>query len=121
MRSSCAAKDGRELIEMRLRETREWLRQRTGEPSEARAKAWVDRHYQAANRLAFLRFFSDVIGERGWLVNVLVVDDPDAATSKVEWLAALAKFSHELGVAEDKIPELGHVFIEGRPRSDLTG
>lgn len=121
MRSSCAAKDGRELIERRLRETREWLREKTGGPSEDHAEAWVDRYYQAANRLAFLRFFNEVIGERGWLVNVLVVADPDVATSEAEWQAALAEFSRELGVEEDGVPGLGHIFVNGRPRSDLTG
>jgi hypothetical protein len=122
MRSSCAAKDGRELIEARLRETREWLRQETGDPSEGHAEAWIDRYYQAANRLAFLYFFNEVIGEKGWLVNVLVVDDPDpdTRTSMAEWQAALPGINRELGVYDEQVPELAHVFIEGRPRSELV-
>ena len=122
MRSRCEAKDGRQLIETRLQETRMWLRDRIGGPSENHADAWMNRYYQAANRLAFLRFFNEVIDGKGWLLNVLVVNDPDpdARTSEAEWRARLPEIHRELGVDEEKIPELGTAFIEGRPRSELV-
>jgi hypothetical protein len=126
MQSACGAKpESLKLIEKQLRETRKWLRDRTGssEPSEERADAWLNEYYQAANRLAFLRFFTEIVDVPAWLLNVLVVDDPDpdGQTSEAEWLAALPQIQLALGIDEDKIPEVGSAFIEGRPRSELIG
>jgi hypothetical protein len=116
-RSRCAAEGKRtEKIERRLAETRRWL-----DVSESYAACWIDERYQAANRLTFVRWFHEVLGERAWLANVYVVEDPDSgiATTKRQWLTAIEEDKRCLGVAETDIPEAGAVFIRGRHRSEL--
>lgn len=118
--SSCAAKDpaSRELIERRLTETRAWLG-----VADDHAHTWMNGRYQSANRLTFLRFFRQVLGEQAWLVNVYVVDDPDPTitTTHDQWQAALAETTKLLGISEHGVEHSGAVFIPGRERHELTG
>lgn len=109
-----ATADSAEVIERRLQETRAWLG-----VAEDRASVWSGRYYQYANRLAYLRWFLDVLGERAWLLNLYVLCDPDAPTDQAAWTAALAAADAELGLADGPVPNAGRAFVSGGKRAEL--
>ena len=117
LRSFCEAEgDRREKIEERLRATR-----RNFGVDEKHAPVWTEGFYQAANRLAFLRFFRRRGG--GFLLGVYVVGDPDLEkpTSETTWRETISEMHRQLGIDEDSLPDVGHVLIEGRHRSEMIG
>jgi hypothetical protein len=117
LRSRCGAEgQRRDLIEQRLRETRRWLG-----VAEDHAPWWTDGLYQAGNRLTFLRFFCQVLGEQAWLANVFVVGDPDVPTDRQSWDRALAPAAVRLGVDDNAVANAGKLFVEGRAGSELPG
>ena len=108
MRSRLAAKPAsRRRILTRLQETRAWL-----DISEQHAKAWSERYYQAANRLAHIYWFHDVLGERAWMLNLYFVDDPDHPTRPEQWQRGLATAEKELGVDGIHLPGHGRAFLQ---------
>jgi hypothetical protein len=117
-RSSCGAEnERRDWIERQLVETREWL----GVPAE-HEKWWMKGLYQAANRFTFLRWWREVLGERAWLVNIYVVEDPSdrqISTTKEQWIKAIERDSGRLGVSETDVAHSGVAFIVGRERAAL--
>lgn len=115
MRSRTAASDAsRQRISERLSETREWLG-----VSEEHATAWLERHYQAANRYAHLRWFVDVLGERAWLANVYFLEDRDKSTSREVWDAAIDDAERALGLAGVAVPNSGRVFLKAGEHAEL--
>ena len=54
--------------------------------------------YQAANRLAHLFFFREVLKIPAWLVNVYFMDDPHRPTSLSAWTPAIRMVKGDLGV-----------------------
>jgi hypothetical protein len=116
MRSRLAAKNpvSRHRILARLAEARAWLR-----VSEDHADAWSERYYQAANRIAFLYWFHDVLDERAWLANVCFLDDPDYPTTKQRWDKALPKVERALGLEAVHVPGKGGIFLIAGRRDEL--
>lgn len=106
--------DSRQRIAARLAETRAWLG-----VDEAHATAWRDRYYQAANRFAHLRWFTELLGERAWLANVYFLDDPDKPTTRAEWDTALDDADRELGLTGVTMPNSARVFLPAGERVQL--
>jgi hypothetical protein len=114
----CAAKPGsasRVLIENSLG----WTQQQLG-VVEKTAADWSGPLYQNANRLAHLCWLRS-LGVRAWLVHLLFTADPHGPTTEPEWLAALKKTDHELGLAAIRVDHAGHVFLSAGNRSELVG
>jgi hypothetical protein len=80
-------------IESSLQATQIWL----GVPN---GTDWRGELYQAANRLAHLYFFREILHMDAWLVNVYFIDDPYSRTSRAEWVAANADVKRKLGISE---------------------
>lgn len=115
MRSRLAAKpDSRARILERLRATRRWLG-----ITEHHAAAWSDRYYQAANRLAHIYFFHEILGEQAWMLNIYFLDDPDHPTNKQQWDSGLATAEKELGVDGVPLPGHGRAFLKAGQRAEL--
>ncbi len=107
--NGCCAKSPRSLgkIVNALDQTKSWL----GVRPDAN---WMGPLYQAANRLAHLYWFRQVIGLEALIVNVHFVDDPHSPTSLEEWKVGLAHAKAELGISDVKIPGLVEVFLPAR-------
>jgi hypothetical protein len=116
MRSRLSATDpvSRRHIHARLTEARTWL----NVPADC-AAAWSDRYYQAANRIAFLYWFREVLCERAWLVNIYFLDDPDYPTTKQVWDAALSRIERALGLGTVEVPGEGRSFLPAGRREEL--
>lgn len=83
------------------------------------AAAWSDRYYQAANRIAFLHWFREILGERAWLANIYFLDDPDHPTTKQAWDRALAGADGALGLQTVDVPGEGRAFLDAGKRDEL--
>jgi hypothetical protein len=116
MRSRLTASDpdSRRRILRRLAETRAWL----GVP-ERYATAWSDRYYEAANRLAHLRWFHQVLGEHAWLADLCVIDDREHPTSREEWDVQLAVIEREMGLDGRSIAGHARIFPPAGLREEL--
>lgn len=116
MRSRLSATDpvSRRRILARLTEARAWL-----DVPLDHAAAWSDRYYQAANRIAFLHWFREILGERAWLANIYFLDDPDHPTTKQAWDRALAGADGALGLQTVDVPGEGRAFLDAGKRDEL--
>ncbi|MFN8133345.1 MAG: hypothetical protein U0R70_17515 [Solirubrobacteraceae bacterium] len=115
MRSRLTAKpESRRRILARLAEARAWL----GVP-DTYAVAWSERYYQAANRIAHIYFFHEVLGERAWMLNLCFVNDADHPTSRGEWDAGLAIAEGDLGITGLQLPGHGRAFLAAGTRAEL--
>jgi hypothetical protein len=97
-----------------LAEARAWLN-----VSDHYADAWSERYYQAANRIAFLHWYQEILHERAWLASVYFLNDPDYPTTKRAWDKALSKFDCALGLEAVRVPGEGHIFLEAGKRDEL--
>jgi hypothetical protein len=83
LNSKCGAKDPESLrlITSALERAQDALGVRPEGPGP---KAWMERYYQLANRLAFLRFMNEDLGIETWLVLMLFVDDRSHQPTSLE-------------------------------------
>lgn len=117
MGSRCTATSdaSRNQIAERLAETRRWLG-----VDESHASAWIDELYQSANRFAHLYFFRSIAKQDAWLVNLYFMEDPDRATTREEWEAALADAEQRLGLLGKAVPHSSRVFLKGQEPVELV-
>jgi len=104
-KGSGASPESREIIEVSLRRTCEWLKVPYG-------PIWTGGLYQSANRFAHLYFLRRIAKVDAWLVNVYFLDDRGfKPTAREEWTRALAKVKAEMGTANLNIPYSSDVFL----------
>jgi hypothetical protein len=102
--SGCGAEADRSIkkIETSLAMTKRWLEVSSGAD-------WKGELYQAANRLAHLYFFREILHIDAWLVNVYFTADPHSPTSQAEWDVAVPDVKEALGIS--KIPFYADVYL----------
>jgi hypothetical protein len=116
--------DRLELIERRLRETREWL---GVAETPALAKQWLGPLYQSGNRFATLRFFRSFCDPPGdaWLLNLYFVNDTThtnkkLATSRQQWEEELPGAERSLGLEGKDVPHSGRAFLDAGTYEELV-
>jgi hypothetical protein len=92
----------RKKIDAAINETKRWL----SVPPEAE---WKGDLYQAANRIAHLHLFRNVLKIPAWLVNIYFVDDPHSRTSRNEWDLGIPLAKRQLGI--DSVPFCVDLFL----------
>lgn len=104
--NGCCAKSPSSLAKIieALNRTKSWL----GVSPDAN---WSGQLYQAANRLAHLYWFRQVLGLDTFMVNVYFVGDPHSPTSLGQWKAGLARANVELGISDIKLPWVVELFL----------
>ncbi len=115
---SAQSKRNLRRIQGALRDTRRAL----GVP-DSYGGAWLrGPYYQAANRLAHLRFFEHQ-GVPAWLAQLYFVNDLTSgkrkATPKATWLEAFDDERAALGLTGRDVPNLAHITLEAGTRDEL--
>lgn len=73
---------------------------------------WKAALYQAANRIAHLYWFREVLRVPAWLVNIYFTEDPHSPTTVSEWNEAVADMKYSLGISQ--IPFYADVLLPAR-------
>lgn len=102
----------------RIEKALAWTQGRVGIPLDT--DAWTGPLYQNANRLAHA-YWLQSRGVHTWLVHLLFTGDPHGSTTDEEWHDAVAKADVDLGLADRKLPNTGHVFLPAGTREELLG
>lgn len=110
-RMKAKARKSVEKIRAALTSTKRWC----GAAPDA---DWTQPYYQLANRLAHLAFLEER-GVKVWFVQLCVVGDPHAPTTRAEWGGGIAVALERLGIERIPSGRVGDVFLPGRARSEL--
>lgn len=111
--------DSRRKIEASLAAASRWLGHEN-QTWETRAKSWIGKLYQSANRIAHVYFLRKLLGLEAYMVNVCFTDDPRTPTTEEDWEKAMVDFAKQLGISDVATPWFADVFLRAASRAELV-